>query len=237
MGRWVVMPTYNECENIPPLLREIFLVVPDVEVLVVDDKSPDGTADVVRTLQSTYPRLHLYVRDRKRGLGSAYIDTFQRLIATQGFETVTTMDADFSHSPHYLPQMHHLAEQYEVVIGSRYIDGGGTEGWGRRRRLLSASGNFYARLITGVPIKDLTAGFVTFRRAILEKIPFDQIHSTGYAYTIESKCLAIFAGARVIEIPIIFKDRRKGVSKLSRQIIFEAVRAPWHARSVSGQKP
>jgi len=236
MGHWVVIPTYNESENIPSLLREIFIIVPNAKVLVVDDKSPDGTADVVRTLQSKYPQLHLYVRDKKRGLGSAYIETFQRLIATEKFETVTTMDADFSHSPRYLPQMHDLTGQYDVVIGSRYVAGGGTEGWGRRRRLLSASGNWYARQISGASVKDLTAGFVTFRRTILEKIPFDQIHSTGYAYTIESKCLAISEGARVIEIPIIFRDRRKGVSKLSRQIIFEAVRAPWHARSVSRQK-
>jgi dolichol-phosphate mannosyltransferase len=230
MKHWIVIPTYNERENIAPLLREMFLVVPQAGVIVVDDKSPDGTAEVVRTLQAKYANLNLYVRSGKLGLGSAYLEAFQKLQAAGDFDTVTTMDADFSHSPRYLPKMLELAREHDLVIGSRYVNGGGTKGWSAGRRLLSASGNLYARLVTGVSVNDLTAGFVTFRRTALEKILSQQIHSSGYAYTIESKCLAIFAGAHAKEIPIVFEERHSGRSKLSLRIIMEAFIAPWYSR-------
>lgn len=231
MSHWIIVPTYNERENIGPLVREIFQVLPGAKVLVVDDQSPDGTAREVETAQRVYPNLHLHVRAKKMGLGSAYIEAFRKLLATEKFETVTTMDADFSHSPRYLPQMHAMAAQYDVVIGSRYVDGGGTSGWSRRRQLLSLAGNNYARAIAGVPVKDLTSGFVTFRRTALEKLPLARIHSTGYAYTIESKCLAILTGASVKEMPILFTERRRGASKLSWSILVEAASSPWRVRS------
>ena len=233
MTRWITIPTYNERENIGTLIQEVARTMPDAQILIVDDNSPDGTADAIRCLQRTNPNLHLHVRECKKGLGSAYVDAFRKLLREEEFETVTTMDADFSHSPCYLPKMHALAAEYDMVIGSRYIEGGGSQGWARRRRLLSASANSYARLVTEVPVKDLTAGFVTFRRSILEKLPLERIHSSGYAYTIELKCLAIFAGARAKEIPIIFEERREGNSKLSLRIIREGVYAPWYARSLS----
>lgn len=235
MRRWITIPTYNERENIGTLIHEVAKVMPDVQILIVDDNSPDGTANAIRCLQRTNPNLHLHVRECKKGLGSAYVDAFRKLLNEEEFDTVTTMDADFSHSPCYLPQMHALASEYDMVIGSRYIEGGGSLGWARRRRLLSASANSYARLVTEVSVKDLTAGFVTFRRSILEKLPLERIHSSGYAYTIELKCLAIFAGARAKEIPIIFEERREGNSKLSFRIIREGVYAPWYARSLSNR--
>jgi dolichol-phosphate mannosyltransferase len=234
MKHWIVIPTYNERENIALLLREIFLIKPQARVIVVDDNSPDKTAEVVGKLQATYANLNLYVRGGKLGLGSAYLETFQKLQAADNFDTLTTMDADFSHSPRYLPKMLELAREYDLVIGSRYVSGGGTKGWSARRRLLSASGNLYARLVSGVSVNDLTGGFVTFRRTALEKILRYRIHSSGYAYTIESKCLAVFAGARVKEIPILFEERRIGRSKISLQIIVEAVLAPWHSRFARG---
>lgn len=236
MKQWIAIPTYNERENISALIPEIFRAVSDVEVVVVDDNSPDGTADEVRNLQRTYARLHLHVRTERMGLGGAYIDVFRLLLATQAFDSVTTMDADLSHSPHYLRRMFELISQYDLVIGSRYVKGGATEGWPLRRRMLSAIGNLYARTITGVQIHDLTSGFVTLRRSALEAVAGEKIQSSGYAYTIESKCSAILAGARAIEIPIIFTERRVGISKLTLPIIREAIFAPWRMRFRSRHK-
>lgn len=236
MKHWIVIPTYNERENIIVLIPEIFLAVPDVEIVVVDDNSPDGTAGAVQSLQGTYPHLHLHVRVEKQGLGSAYIEIFRRLLVTRAFDSITTMDADFSHSPRDLPQMFTLAHRYDVVIGSRYVQGGATEGWALHRRILSGAGNLYARLVTGVDLHDLTSGFVTFRRNALEAIANEKIQSSGYAYTIESKCLAIFAGAHAIEMPIVFRERRVGSSKLAFAIIREAIFAPWRMRFRSRHK-
>ncbi len=193
--RWIVIPTYNERYNITNLVAEIFAVLPTVKVLVVDDNSPDGTADGVRTSQRIFPNLYIHVRDAKAGLGSAYIHAFRWLLASESFETLSTMDADFSHSPRYLPLMYDLARKYDLVIGSRYVSGGGTVGWPVRRRMLSRAGNIYARLATHLPVKDMTAGFMTFRRPTLEKMDLGRIHCNGYAFAMEVKCAAILAGA------------------------------------------
>jgi len=232
MSHWIVIPTYNERENILALVPQIFLVLPNAKLIVVDDNSPDGTAEAVRTLQSTQPNLYLHIRSAKMGLGSAYLGAIEKILATESFETLTIMDADFSHSPEHLRQMCDLITEYDVVIGSRYIEDGGTVGWPLHRRLLSRCGNVYARFITQLSVNDFTSGFITFRRTILEKIPLERIHCNGYAFLIELKCLAIFAGARPVETPIIFTERRDGDSKLALSIILEAVSAPWRMRSL-----
>ena len=232
MSHWIVIPTYNERQNILALIPEIFLVMPNAKLMVVDDNSPDGTVDIVRNLQLTYPNLHLHVRSAKMGLGSAYIGAIEKLLATESFEMLTTMDADFSHSPEHLRQMRDLITEYDLVIGSRYVRNGGTVGWPFRRRLLSRCGNIYARFVTQLSVNDFTSGFITFRRTLLEKIPLERIRCNGYAFLIELKCLAIFAGARPVETPIIFTERREGASKLALSIIFEAVSAPWRMRSL-----
>lgn len=226
----IIIPTYNERETIAGIITEIFRVVPNIEVLVVDDNSPDGTGDIVQKLKNRYAKLDIFLRSKKEGLGSAYIDTFRRLIPEISIRSITTMDADWSHQPRYLPTMLQESEQHDMVVGSRYVKGGGTKGWDIRRRILSRGGNIYARLISGVPVSDLTGGFVTFRREILVQLPLERIHSSGYAYTIESKCYAYHCGARIKEIPIIFEERRAGASKLTGHIIREGIVAPWRMR-------
>lgn len=226
----VVIPTYNECELIESLVRRIFRLYPKLTVMVVDDSSPDGTSAVVRELQKEIPNLSLHVRPQKKGLGSAYIEAFRMLLGDPTVRTMTTMDADWSHNPVYVGDLLQESWQYDVVIGSRYVRGGGVPQWEAWRRGLSWGGNMYARLVTGVPIRDLTAGFVCFRREVLERMDLSKIHSAGYAYTIESKCFAYKAGARIKEIPIVFEERRKGVSKISKHIIREGIIAPWRIR-------
>ncbi|MDP3963534.1 MAG: polyprenol monophosphomannose synthase [bacterium] len=227
----IVIPTYNERESIAGLLEAVFAAVPAAHVLVIDDSSPDGTAKIVVDLRMRYPQLDLLVRPKKSGLGSAYIETFKRLVGDDTIRTITTMDADWSHNPAYLPRLFGEHDNgYDVVIGSRYIAGGGVPRWEAWRRFLSFGGNMYARLVTGAPIRDLTAGFVSFRRQLLARMDLDRISSEGYAYTIESKCLAHRAGARIKEIPIIFEERRGGESKLSRHIIREGIMAPLRIR-------
>lgn len=227
----ILIPTYNERESIESLLEAVFAAVPAAHVVVVDDASPDETGQVVERLQMRYPRLDLMTRPQKLGLGSAYIETFKQLVGDDTIRTITTMDADWSHNPSYLPRLLSEHDQgFDVVIGSRYVRGGGVPEWELWRRLLSFGGNFYARMVTGVPVRDLTAGFVSFRREVLEHMRLDRISSEGYAYTIESKCFAHRAGARMKEVPIIFEERRGGESKLSRHIIREGIVAPWRIR-------
>ncbi len=226
----VIVPTYNERESIKGILEEVFRVVPHVRVFVVDDNSPDKTAEIVRKLQDKFPQLYLHLRREKRGLGSAYIEMFTKLAGDLSIRTITTMDADGSHNPVYLEEMLRESEDHDVVIGSRYVKEGGTKGWDARRRVLSWGGNLYARTVSGVPVYDLTAGFVTFRGEILRRMPLGRISSSGYAYTIESKCHAWHLGARIKEIPIIFEERRAGASKLSGHIIREGIIAPWRVR-------
>ncbi len=226
----IVIPTYNEKENISALVPEIFKIVPDVYVVVADDNSPDGTADAVRVLMQSYPRLSLFSRRAKEGLGRAYAAAFQKLLAESDVRTVIMMDADFSHHPRYLPAMLAESRAHSVVVGSRYVSGGGTEGWERWRRLLSFGGNRYARLVTGLPIFDLTGGFNIIHAELLRKIDLSAFDASGYAFIIELKYRLWKAGADFAEVPIIFKNRREGESKISNHIIAEGVLAPWKMR-------
>lgn len=225
----VVLPTYNERENIQAIIPSI-LRYERFRVLVVDDHSPDGTGDIVRDMSRGEPRIGLLARAGKMGLGSAYIAGFRRALA-EGAAYIFEMDADFSHDPSYLPQLLEAAERhYDLVLGSRYVKGGGTTDWGLVRQLISRGGNLYAGLILGIPIADSTAGFRCYRRVVLETLNLDAIRSNGYAFQIEMVYRTIRAGFRVGEIPIIFPDRRVGQSKMSRRIVFEALINVWLLR-------
>jgi dolichol-phosphate mannosyltransferase len=225
----VVVPTYNERENIRALLPQI-LQQPRLRVLVVDDSSPDGTAEEVRDLARAEPRVGLLSRPGKQGLGTAYVAGFRRALA-EGAQFIFEMDADFSHDPAYLPRLLAAAESgFDLVLGSRYVAGGGTENWGLARQLISRGGNIYAGLILGLPVKDATGGFRCYRRRVLETISLDQIHSNGYSFQIEMAYRTLRAGFRVGEVPIVFPDRRVGRSKMSRRIVLEALVTVWRLR-------
>lgn len=225
----VVVPTYNECENIAALLPCI-LALPRFRVLVVDDNSPDGTAAVVSAAAEDEPRIGLLARSGKLGLGTAYTAGFQRALA-EGADYIFEMDADFSHDPAYLPGLLDMAERaYDLVLGSRYVAGGGTTDWGALRKCISQGGNIYARLILGLPVRDATGGFRCYRRKVLETIDLAAIRSNGYAFQIEMVYRALQAGFRVGEVPILFPDRRVGKSKMSRRIVLEALINVWRLR-------
>jgi dolichol-phosphate mannosyltransferase len=224
----VITPTYNEAANIGTLVAEVFKRVPDVSVLVVDDNSPDGTSDVVRKLQAQYPNLSLFLRERKEGLGKAYISAFKRVL--NDTDAVIMMDADLSHHPEYLPKLIAAAEHADVVVGSRYMPGGATQGWELWRRILSRCGNWYARTVTGLPVRDCTAGFMLVKADFLRKVDFSQFDLSGYAFLIELKYLLWKAGARMAQVPIIFRNRIGGESKISSHIINEGILAPWKIR-------
>jgi dolichol-phosphate mannosyltransferase len=218
----VIIPTYNECENIPILLPRV-LEYADLSVLVVDDGSPDGTGDLVAAQAEHNERVHLIRRAGKQGLGTAYIAGFRYALA-RGAQYVFEMDADFSHDPRYLPDLLHAAQtSYDLVIGSRYVPGGGTSDWGIGRQMISRGGNLYARLILGLPLADMTGGFRCYRRRALEAVKLDRIRSNGYSFQIEMAYRVHQAGLRVGEVPIIFPDRRVGASKMSKNIVFEAL--------------
>jgi dolichol-phosphate mannosyltransferase len=218
----VIIPTYNERENIPALLPRV-LEYPELSVLVVDDGSPDGTGDLVAAEVEHNPRVHLIRRAGKQGLGTAYVAGFRYALA-RGADFVFEMDADFSHDPRYLPDLLHTAETaYDLVIGSRYVAGGGTTDWGLGRQMISRGGNLYARLILGLPLSDMTGGYRCYRRQALEAINLDRIRSNGYSFQIEMAYRVHQAGLRVGEVPIIFPDRRVGASKMSKHIVFEAL--------------
>lgn len=221
--RLVIIPTYNEKENIADILGHVFGLEPAFHVLVVDDGSPDGTAAIVKGQQQRWPdRLHLIERSGKLGLGTAYITGFKWALA-KGYDFIFEMDADFSHDPKYLQPMIDASEKADMVIGSRYVEGGGTVDWGLSRRLISRGGGLYARTILGLPIQDLTAGFVCYRRETLEQIQLGEVFSTGYCFQIELKYRVHRAGLRLLEIPIVFPDRVAGVSKMSAEIAREAL--------------
>lgn len=225
----VVIPTYNERENIAELIQRI-LEMSRFRVLVVDDNSPDGTAAVVAKLAADEPRVGLLLRPEKRGLGSAYVAGFRRALA-EGAAFICEMDADFSHDPSYLPQLLAAAEtSYDLALGSRYVPGGGTTDWGIIRQLISRGGNLYARAILGLPVMDATGGFRCYRRRVLETINLDDIQSNGYAFQIELVYRTMRAGFRIGELPIIFPDRRVGRSKMSRRIVLEALINVWRLR-------
>jgi dolichol-phosphate mannosyltransferase len=218
----VIIPTYNECENIPLLLPRV-LEHANLSVLVVDDGSPDGTGELVAAEVERNPRVHLLRRAGKQGLGTAYLAGF-RYALERGAEYIFEMDADFSHDPRYLPDLLHAAETaYDLVIGSRYVPGGGTTDWGLGRQLISRGGNIYARLILGLPLSDMTGGYRCYRRQALEALQLDRIRSNGYSFQIEMAYRVRQAGLRVGEVPIIFPDRRVGASKMSRNIVWEAL--------------
>lgn len=235
----IVIPTYNERENIRTLVPAIFATVPTASILVVDDHSPDGTAAQVRDLQLRFPRLSLLERKGKEGLGRAYIHAFMTVLADPTVTTVTMMDADHSHDPKYLPSMFAASRAgASVVVGSRHMRGGATVGWELWRRILSFGGNLYCRLITRLPIYDCTGGFNVIHAALLRKIDFSTLDLSGYAFIMELKyalwkagrqqaSLASSAGGVFKEIPIVFRNRVEGESKLSRHIVSEGIIAPW----------
>ena len=219
----VCLPTYDERENLEPMLRALGDVLgPDDRVLVIDDNSPDGTGELADRLARELDFVDVLHRERKEGLGPAYLAGFRRALA-DGAEYVLEIDCDFSHDPQDVPRLLEAAAGADLVLGSRYVPGGGVENWGPGRRLVSAGGSLYARLVLGVGIRDLTGGFKCFRRAMLETLDLDAIHSKGYAFQIETTFRALRNGFRIIEIPIRFVDREVGGSKMSRAIVLEAI--------------
>jgi dolichol-phosphate mannosyltransferase len=224
----VVIPTYNEHDTIATLVQQI-LAYPQFRVLVVDDNSPDGTGDLVRTLAQDEPRIGLLARPGKQGLGTAYLAGFRRALA-EGAQFIFEMDADFSHDPSYLPSLREAADRYDLVLGSRYVPGGGTTDWGYLRQFISRGGNLYAGIILGLPVVDATGGFRCYRRKVLETISLDSVRSNGYSFQIEMVYRTLRAGFRIGEVPIIFPDRRVGQSKMSRRIVIEALINVWRLR-------
>lgn len=230
-GALIVVPTYNERDNVERVAEEFLAPVPEAHILFVDDNSPDGTGEVIDGLAEADERIHVLHRPGKLGLGTAYLDGF-RWGLERGYDYLLEMDADFSHDPGYLPDMIRLAaEGADMVVGSRYVDGGGTENWGLGRQLISRAGSLYARTILGVRVRDLTSGFICYRRQTLETLDLDAVQSNGYSFQIEMKYRVLRAGMRVVELPIVFVDRRVGQSKMSRAIFFEALGMVWKLRA------
>ena len=224
-GAWLVLPTYNEAENIEAVVRA---ALPQLEstglphrVLVVDDGSPDGTGDIADRLAGELEAVEVLHRNRKEGIGPAYLAGFSHALA-RGADLMLEMDSDFSHDPRDIPRLVAAAKDADLVLGSRYVDGGGVTDWGVTRRLISRGGSLYARLVLGVPISDLTGGFKCFRREVLETLDLHSVGTDGYGFQIEMTYRAIRAGFRVVEVPILFRDRRVGASKMSARIAVEA---------------
>ncbi len=216
----VCLPTYNEREN----LERMVLALADkgVSVLVIDDNSPDGTGELADRLAAEHEHVEVLHREVKEGLGPAYLAGFRRAL-NEGAELVLEMDADFSHDPHDVPRLVAAAADADLVLGSRYVEGGAVGNWGRVRRFVSSGGSWYARVLLGVAVRDMTCGFRCYRRAVLETLDLDAIASQGYVFQIESTYRTLRAGFRVVEIPITFVDRELGGSKMSRRIVLEAI--------------
>lgn len=222
MKHLVIIPTYNEIENISSIIDAV-LIMPNMEVLIVDDNSPDGTAAAVIEKQKTSNKIHLLQRAGKLGLGTAYIAGFKYAIEHQ-FDYISEMDADFSHNPKDLLRLREACiNGADLAIGSRYVKGGGFENWPKNRILISKGGSLYVQILTFMPIKDPTAGFICYKRSVLETINLDKVGFTGYAFQIEMKYVAYKFGFKLKEVPIIFKERELGVSKMSVGIIKEAI--------------
>jgi dolichol-phosphate mannosyltransferase len=220
---WLVLPTYNEAENIDSIVAAArSKLPPSARILIVDDNSPDGTGARADRLAAEHGNVDVIHRERKEGIGPAYVAGFRRALAG-GAELVLEMDADFSHDPAYLPRLLEAARNADLVLGSRYVPGGGVSDWGPLRRAISRGGSAYARLLLGVGVRDLTGGFKCFRREVLEAIDLDSVQARGYAFQVEMTYRAIEAGFRVIEVPILFRDRRAGDSKMDGAIVAEAV--------------
>jgi dolichol-phosphate mannosyltransferase len=228
-GTLVVTPTYNERDNLEAFVAATLAAAPGVHILIVDDASPDGTGDVADTLAEREPRVGVMHRAAKRGLGTAYVEGFSSRLGEYRF--FVEMDADLSHDPGYLPEFFAALEAgADVVVGSRNVSRGRVEGWGLGRHLLSKGGSLYARTILGVDVKDLTSGYKAYSRAALEAIELGSLRSNGYSFQIETTYRALRAGLRVVEVPIVFVDRRAGHSKMDRRIVLEAIRVVWRLR-------
>ena len=232
----VIIPTYNERENLQSLVPVVLGLDPGIEVLVVDDASPDRTGEVAEGLRRSTGRVHVLHRRGKLGLGSAYVEGFRWALANTDARYIFEMDADFSHDPKYLPEMLRVAdeESVDLVLGSRYLGGGANViNWPIRRLILSYGANLYARIVTGLPLRDSTGGYKCFRREVLESIDLDQVRSDGYGFQIEMNFHSWRNGFRIREVPIVFVDRHSGTSKMNRKIIIEAFWLVWKLRLMS----
>jgi len=227
----VIVPTFNEKENLPLLVEAVFNIVPHVNILVVDDGSPDGTGQLADELAGRDSRIHVMHRTRKEGLGKAYVAGFDWALE-HGYELIFEMDCDFSHRPEHLPDFLEAAKDADLVLGSRYIKGGGTENWGLSRKIISRGGNMYARAVLGLPYKDLTGGFKCFRRKVLETLDIHNLFSFGYCFQIELTYRAHNRGFKIAQVPIIFPDRTRGQSKMSGKIFKEAFFTVWKLRRI-----
>lgn len=227
----IVIPTYNEIQNLRPLTEAVFQVVDskahlygvkEVNVLVVDDNSPDGTGKLAEEISKKEPRLFVLHRQQKAGLGKAYVAGFAWGL-DRGYHAICEMDADFSHNPNYLPEFWRLLKDNDVVVGSRYVDGGGVKNWGFGRKFISRGGSIYARALLGMPLQDMTGGFNAWKRKVLEAVDISSLRSEGYAFQIELKWRAWKRGFKIAEFPILFEDRTQGSSKMSKKIVLEAM--------------
>lgn len=234
MKTLIIIPTYNELENLRPILNEIFSFAPLTDVLVVDDNSPDGTGKLADEISVENPHVHVLHRAGKLGLGTAYIAGFKYAIE-HDYDAAFEMDADFSHDPRYLPDFLKAIEEADLVIGSRYIPGGDTPNWSFTRRMISGCGNIFARFMLGIPVHDCTAGYRCYRREVLESIDLETIQSQGYAFQVELAYRVMRQGFKIVETPIVFMDRRVGKSKMSRAIVIEAF--TYVLRTKFGKKP
>lgn len=230
MRSLIIIPTYNEIENLESLLDAVTSVTPaSVDILVVDDNSPDGTGKLADEFAKRNPRVHVLHRAKKMGLGTAYVNGFKWGLERE-YDAFIEMDADFSHDPKYLPTMLERLQQYDVVIGSRYVSGGGTVNWGVGRKILSRGGSLYSRLILNAPIRDFTGGFNGWKRKVLETVSLETLRSDGYSFQIELKYRAFLKKYKITEFPIVFEDRKVGKSKMNKKIVFEALGRVWGFR-------
>ena len=225
-GAWLILPTFNEAENVEAVLlaalEQLAATGMECTILVVDDGSPDGTGEIADRVAGEHPQVRVMHRPAKEGLGRAYLAGFDHALAN-GADLVLEMDADFSHDPADLPRLIAAADAADLVLGSRYVPGGGVQNWGRLRRLLSRGGSWYARVLLGIPVRDLTGGFKCFNRRVLEALDLRGVHADGYGFQIELTYRAIRAGFTVAEVPIMFRERRDGHSKMTARIALEAV--------------
>ena len=225
----VISPTYNECKNVQSLIELILGKYPEFHLLIVDDSSPDGTANKVKELQADYPNLHLEERPTKDGLGTAYIYGFKWAIERE-YDRIVQMDADLSHDPNDVPRLVNLLDEHDLIVGSRYVEGVSVVNWPIRRLMLSYGANLYSRVITGMQIKDSTGGFKAWRREVLEELDLNAVRSQGYSFQIEMNFRTWCKGFRIKEVPIIFVDRTIGESKMSKNIVYEAIFMVWRLR-------
>jgi len=225
----IIIPTFNEKDNIKKIIHNVLELYPNVDVLTVDDSSPDGTGEIIKNIQENDSRVKLIEREGKQGLGTAYVAGFKYMLKN-GYDIAIQMDADFSHNPKEIKKFRELIEDYDLIIGSRYVQGVNVINWPMRRLLLSYFANIYTKVITGLPLCDSTGGFKCFRRNVLESIDLDKIKSNGYAFQIEMNFKAWKHGFKLKETPIVFTDRIEGTSKMSKKIVREAIFMVWKLR-------